>query len=458
MRINKAVAYSATTHEGGRADAHQSSLIELERTVSTCLLWEDTFYEKGNDVATRIADLCTKVKPEEIAHLAVTARNEWKLRHIPLFLCVQLLKLKAGVIAGKTIELVVKRPDEMSELITLYRKDKRIPLAAQLKKGLARVYPTFNAHQLGKWNKDATIKLRDVMFMVHPKPKDAEQAAVWKQLVDGTLASPDTWEVALSAGQDKKATWERLLTEQKLGDMALLMNLRNMQQAGVNRQLIIHRLKTWSPQSVVLPFRFVSAAKAAPDFEDALSTAIASALSQVPRLQGRTLFVIDVSGSMQARMSEKSDTDRIDAACSLAMMIREICDDVAIYATGGNDRHCIHATTKIPPRHGFALRDAIQMAKGKLGGGGIFCYQALQYIQQQEREPFDRVLILTDEVDCDTNPAKRLANAPLLGKQNYLFNVGSYRPGLELGGTWKRINGWSERVIDWIQIHERVNK
>ncbi len=51
----------------------------------------------------------------------------------------------------------------------------------------------------------------NVLFLCHAKPKDAEQAAVWKRLVENTLGPPDTWELALSAGKDKRENIERLL-------------------------------------------------------------------------------------------------------------------------------------------------------------------------------------------------------------------------------------------------------
>ena len=72
------------------------------------------------------------------------------------------------------------------------------------------------------------MKLRDVLFLCHAKPKDEAQDATWKQLIGGTLPTPDTWEVALSSGADKKATWERLIAEKKLGALALLRNLRKI--------------------------------------------------------------------------------------------------------------------------------------------------------------------------------------------------------------------------------------
>lgn len=55
-------------------------------------------------------------------------------------------------------------------------------------------------------------KLRDVPLLCRAKPKNAEQAETCKKLVENTLESPDPREVALSAGKDKRETWERLLS------------------------------------------------------------------------------------------------------------------------------------------------------------------------------------------------------------------------------------------------------
>ena len=77
-----------------------------------------------------------------------------------------------------------------------------------------------------------------MLFLCHAKPKDEAQAALWKKLVENTLESPDTWEVALSAGKDKRENFERLLREGKLGGLAVLRNLRPMPASGVDPRLL----------------------------------------------------------------------------------------------------------------------------------------------------------------------------------------------------------------------------
>src|ERR1700736_4458751 len=205
-------ARPARTHEGAvaqRVDAKR----ELRRTVLTCLLWEDAFYEKGSEIASRIAGLAATNKPEDVAALACEARDAMQLRHAPLFLVRELARRKgAGSLVAESLERVIQRADELGEFVALYWKEKKQPLSAGAKRGLARAFTKFDAYQLAKYDSDRVgVKLRDVLFLCHAKPKDAEQAAVWKRLVDGELATPDTWEVSLSAGGDKRSHWERLL-------------------------------------------------------------------------------------------------------------------------------------------------------------------------------------------------------------------------------------------------------
>ena len=176
---------------------------------------------------------------------------------------------------------------------------KRQPVSAQVKKGLARALTKFDAYQLAKYDRDGAVRIRDVLFLVHAKPKDADQEKVWKQLVDGKLASPDTWEVSLSSGKDKRETFERLIGEKRLGGLALLRNLRLMQKAEVPRETIAGAIDAMRTDRI-LPYRFITAARYAPDFEPELEAAMLKSLKGYARLPGRTRLLIDVSGSMEA--------------------------------------------------------------------------------------------------------------------------------------------------------------
>jgi GNAT superfamily N-acetyltransferase len=307
--------FPVRTHEGAVAQ-NVGPKQELRRSVLTCLLWEDTFYEKGTDIAARIAQLVRENKPEDVATLAREARDQMHLRHVPLFLVRELARRKGvGPLVADTLEHVIQRADELGEFVGLYWKERKQPLSAGVKRGLARAFVKFDAYALAKYNRDSLVTLRDVLFLSHAKPRNAEQAELWKKLIDGSLESPDTWEVSLSSGADKKATFERLLREEKLGGMAALRNLRLMTAAGVDPKLIRARLEKGIARA--LPFRFVTAARYAPRLEDAIESAMLKAVSGLPVLGGSTGLVIDVSASMNGALAKKSEATRLDAAVSL---------------------------------------------------------------------------------------------------------------------------------------------
>src|SRR5258708_4950062 len=226
------------THEGAPA-RHISAEQELRRSVLACMLWEDQFYEDGVAIAGRIRELVAKVGAEQVAALAVEAREKMKLRHAPLLLVREMARLKTHRhLVAETLTRIIQRADELSEFVALYWAEGKQPLSAQVKKGLAAAFNRFDEYALAKYNRASPVKLRDVLFLCHAKPLDAAQAGLWKRLVEDQLAAPHTWEVALSAGADRRQAWQRLLGENKLGALALLRNLRNMAEARVPEQAI----------------------------------------------------------------------------------------------------------------------------------------------------------------------------------------------------------------------------
>lgn len=437
MKLNTAVQTQPTfTHEGARA-AQTDSFHELKRSVLTCLLWENTFYEAGSSIAARIAELIPQVKPEQVAALACEARDRMQLRHVPLFIVSELSKVKGtGTLVADTLAHIIQRADELTEFVAIYWKEKKHPLSAGVKRGLRRAFPKFGAYALAKYNRAAAIKLRDVMFLVSPKPKDEEQAAVWKKLVDKTLEPPDTWEVELSAGKDKKETFERLMREGKLGGLAALRNLRNMQQSHVDEGIIRERLSQGIARA--LPFRFVTAARYAPNLEDAIEQAMFVGIEGLEALPGKTGLLIDVSCSMDAAIAEKSETTRIDAAAGLAILLREKAEG-AVIATF-SDR-CV----EVPPRRGFALRDAINSSQSHRS---TYLARALDALRPHFAwQGLDRLIVITDEQSHDGIAAPWV-------KHSYVVNVAPYQHGVSYRNGWNHIDGWSERVIDYIREFE----
>jgi len=426
------LARGLRTHEGAPA-RHLSNELQLRRSVLACLLWESQFYEDGVEIAGRIAELVPKVEAERVAALAVEAREQMKLRHAPLLLVREMARHKThrGLVA-ETVERVIQRADELCEFVAIYWKDGRVPLSGQVKKGLAAAFPKFDEYQLAKYDRGGPIKLRDVLFLCHAKPRDDKQAAVWKKLIWGRLAVPDTWEVALSSGADKREAWTRLLAENKLGALALLRNLRNMKEAGVEDELVLSALRGANTQRV-LPFRFLSAARYVPQWEEALEQLMLKSVAEQEKLTGKTVLLIDVSGSMNWALSKRSEMKRTDAAYGLAVLLREIGERVAVYSFSDH-------LVEVPARRGFALRDAIEASQPH---NGTYLGKAVEELNTKER--YYRLIVITDEQAHDTVPNPK-------GK-GYVINVASNKNGVGYG-KWTHIDGWSESVVEYVRMTE----
>ena len=422
------------THEGAAA-LHIPAELQLRRSVLACLLWESQFYEDGVEIAGRIAELVPKVAVDKVAALTIEARELMKLRHAPLLLVREMARHKTHrAPVSETVSRVIHRADELAEFVAIYWKDGRVPLSGQVKKGLAAAFPKFDEYQLAKYDRGGPIKLRDVLFVCHAKPRDEAQAAVWKRLIEGRLTTPDTWEVALSSGTDKREAWERLLREQKLGALALLRNLRNMREAGVDESLVLAALGSMSTARV-LPFRFLAAARYAPQWEEALEQAMLKSVVASEKLPGKTIVLVDVSGSMTAPLSRRSEMQRTDAAYGLAVLLREISEKVAVFSFS-------NIVVEVPARRGFALRDAIDTSQAHHR-----TYLGKAVAELNRKEKYDRLIVITDEQTHDTVPAPN--------GNGYVINVASYKNGVGYG-KWTHIDGWSESVIEYIRALEQT--
>ena len=443
LKLHKPVG--PRTHEGARAKVITPEQM-LRRSVISCMLWEGEFYEDGVQIAGRIHDLVPLVAAEKVAALAVEARERMKLRHAPLLLVREMARHATHrALVAETLARVIQRADELSEFVAIYWAGGRQPLSAQVKKGLAAAFGKFDEYALAKYDRAGAVRLRDVLFLSHARPVDEAQVALWKRLAQNELVTPDTWEVALSVaghgegaeGDCKREVWERLLAERRLGSLALLRNLRNLHKAGVSEHLVLAALESMKTDRV-LPFRFLAAARHAPQWEQPLEAAMFRSLEgRTARLAGHTVLLVDVSGSMEVALSSRSEMRRTDAAYGLAILLREIAEKVTIYTFSNQAK-------LVPSRRGMALRDALDQSQPH---SGTYLGAALKQVEADCREGYDRLVVITDEQSHDSVPAPK-------GK-GYAINVASNRNGVGYG-AWTHIDGWSEAVIDYIAELEAI--
>ena len=476
---------SAKNHEGAKAYAMTPEL-ELYTAVVTASL-SDTFYESVDTRLDRIAQLIGKVSPEFVARLAVYTRTEMHLRSIPLLLLVELAKVHNGDdLVARAVEKTVLRADEIMELLMCYQwrnpsghpVKKLAKLSRQIQNGLQRAFNRFDEYQFAKYNRDnLEVKLRDALFLVHPKAKDDQQQALFDKIVKGELETPYTWETELSAlGQQKfesdeqkreafREKWEELINSGKLGYMALMRNLRNMLQADVSlleMQKVASRLANAEQvaKSKQLPFRYLSAYREIEVVDSTHTAALMNALEAAVKysasnIEGfdentRVLLASDVSGSMWHSVSVRSTVRNYDIGLLLSMLFRTRCKQV-IAGIFGDDWRVVNMPN-----------DNILMATRQLErlcntvGYSTNGYKVIDWLIEQNMQ-MDKVMMFTDMQMWDsTGRFKHIEDSWKRYKemapqaQLYLFDLAGYgQLPLRLAEPdVYQIAGWSDRVFD----------
>lgn len=445
----------------GSKSAKQDNIQLLRRAVLASLLWEDNCYIDGEAASANIARLIPLCDPAQVAHLAIEARIVQKLRHTPLFIVAEMTKYpEHNKYVRKILPRIITRADMLTDFLAIYAKCKKSgklkPICHSVKQGLADSFHNFKEYHFAKYDRNATIKIRDVMFLVRPKPQNNEQRELFKRIAKRELSVPDTWEVALSTGKDPKSTWERLISTGKIGGLAMLRNIANMKKAGVRKEYIEEGLLKLKGQ-MLLPFNFYQSAKMNPEFSRPIEDAMLANYKLLPKLPGRTLFIVDISGSMVAKISAKSQLDRLEVACVMAMLAANQCEKFELVATAGSDRNprgseSAHVWIQYPQK-GFGIMQQIVQCQAKTGKWGIFTRQCLEWCKFNLGSDFDRIIIFSDSQDQD-----KINKVPSpFGKNNYICDVSSERRGINYKGVWTaEISGWSEHFLTYIAAIEGI--
>lgn len=495
MKFNLSLKAKATTvnHEGAKAFSMTPEM-ELYAAIATTML-SDTNYEKADKRLERIQSLIPKVSPAFAAKLAVYARKQMNLRTAPVVLATELAKIHRGdSLVSRTVERIVQRPDEIMELLAYYQVTnqrtavkKLNRISKQVQKGLAGSFNKFDEYQFAKYNREAEVKLRDALFLVHPKAKDEAQQALFNKIAKQELATPYTWETELSAlGQQQfadpadkarafTAKWEELIDSGKLGYMALLRNLRNILTANVSSAHIRKLCEYLANEKAVanskqLPFRFLAAYRELKDLKsgyagyimDALETAIVYSIGNMKGFDLDTKVVIacDVSGSMQKPVSAKSKVLLYDIGLLLGMLLQSKSKNVVSGMFGDGWK-----IVSLPKQGILANVDAFYKREGEVGysTNGFLVLRDLV----ERKYIADKVMMFTDVQMWDSRTGNTSSQNTIQyqwaqykkiapGARLYLFDLAGY------GNTPLRVEqngvhliaGWSDKVFDVMEAME----
>jgi hypothetical protein len=438
-------AQPSVTHEGGTGFAKDAKT-ELFTLAVTNMVNETTFYESADARQDRFVYLVQKVTLEDPAWVAAFVpwlRNEANMRSAAVVVAVEYVR--AGGANGRTvINSACSRADEPAEVIGywLSHYGRRIPMA--IKRGVAdAAADLYNERNALKYDGGARgIRMGDVIELTHPKPAGPAQSMLFRHLLDrrhghwvndgddvlalqaiglktlakaynvDAVAPParrqflaDFHEIVLDAGYTWErlsgwlpggmdaAAWESIIPA--MGYMALLRNLRNFEQAGVDKAVLTQVAdKIADPEAVVhsrqFPYRFWSAYRNSGTtfFAAAIEAALELSVKNIPVFSGRTLVAIDTSASMNTVVSSRSKVRNVEIGALFGAAVgAQSSVDLMIYANHGK---------KVTHRPISVLRtvEGIVNSIGVVGHGTETWPSVIDHYDGQ-----DRIIVFTDMQD-----------------------------------------------------------
>jgi len=461
-KFNQAAPGVKTVNKEGHAAYSMKDKDRLVTQVLTTFFGEPKFYGDNSNEIIETAKLIAANDPPFIARLAVFARREFNMRSVSHVLTAILShEVKGKAEIRRMIPTVTVRADDMTEILSAYLSLYGKPVPNALKKGINDTIIRFDEYALSKYKGEKNaLKMRDILRICHPTPKNAEQSEMWKRCIAHELNKAFTWETELSAGGNNKETWGKLIDSGKVGYMALLRNLRNIINAAPDNIDKVYETLSDPDQirkSRQLPFRYLSAYKELQDISgttskvfDVLETAIGTSVENIQKIPGKTGIVVDVSGSMTSLVSRRSKMTCAEIGLLLGVVAVHICEE-SVFLT--------FDTSLYKPTVSTVGGILAQVQNIPVQGGGTQMELPFKHLTK-EKINVDRIILLSDnQVNCgDTKPIQSFADEYRreVNPDCWVHGVDLQGYGTQqfIGGRTNIVAGWSEKLLDFIKIAE----
>ena len=463
-KFNQKSVSIKTVNMDGHAAYSMTDKAKLITQVLTSFFNEKKFYGDNSDDILQTAQHVIQTDPKFVSNLAIFARREFNMRSIAHVLtCCLANDEKGKPFVRDTVWSVCQRGDDITEIMSFYIENFGKPIPNSLRRGIGCALGRLDEYSLAKYKGDGkNVKMRDVVCLCHPKPRNDEQAQMWKRLLEGKLETPMTWETELSANGNNTETWEKLIDSGKVGYMALLRNLRNIIRANPkNLEKVYNTIEDpdMVRRSKQLPFRFLSAYKSIRDIGgsralDALELAVSESVMNMPVFRGTTVIAVDVSGSMSSRISDKSEVRCGEIGMLLGMIANRICENCVFYLFDNSiSRGDIPRTTPI-----------LYAATHKSMNGGATNMSLTFEAMIQQGINADRIIILSDN-QCNITsgwPYKAVQSVAdeyrrKTGNDLWVHAIDLMGYGTQQfrGPKTNIIAGWSEKVFQFVKLAEK---
>ena len=488
-------------------------LLELVMVAASSIFGEKSYYKKDgvenkelNTTTSTFIKACDNALSYDfkgVLELAKKLRYEYNMRLNPALIMVRAVMhegRKAFNEENKAfmracIEEVINIPTDIWNQFELWMffNGSKNKLPSILKRAWAEKLNHTKKYQLAKYKTKA--KIIDLVRICHAHSEDIDEL-----MKSGTIEVTDeesTWEKLRSEGK----SWTEILEGTYIPHMALLKNLRGIASEVSDNTLkqVLELLESGVEKGKQFPFRYWSALNAiktsyprVPNeglIEESLNRCLDKAMSNFPKLKGKTICLSDNSGSAWGASTTEYGSTRVAELDNLSSVMTAINSDEGYVGIFG-DRLEIEAVNKrdgvlsqldkIQSKHshniGGSTENGIwlffdQAIKKKIHWDNIFIYSDMQaghgglygldlrdYSEYTTRGHYIDVLKLVQEYRRKVNPKVNVFSVQTAGYDNNVLPENEYRTSILTGWTGKE-TVYANVLIDiWDRMENKTDE
>ena len=488
-------------------------LLELEMVAASAIFGEKSYYKKDgvenkelNTTTSTFIKACDNALSYDfkgVLELAKKLRYEYNMRLNPALIMVRAVMHEGRkafneenkVFMRACIEEVINIPTDIWNQFELWMffNESKNKLPSILKRAWADKLNSTKKYQLAKYKTKA--KIIDLVRICHAHSEDIDEL-----MKSGTIEVTDeesTWEKLRSEGK----SWTEILEGTYIPHMALLKNLRGIASEVSDNTLkqVLELLESGVEKGKQFPFRYWSALNAiktsyprVPNeglIEESLNRCLDKAMSNFPKLKGKTICLSDNSGSAWGALTTEYGSTKVAEIDNLSSVMTAINSDEGYVGIFG-DRLEIEAVNKrdgilsqldkIQSKHshniGGSTENGIwlffdQAIKKKIHWDNIFIYSDMQaghgglygldlrdYSEYTTRGHYIDVLKLVQEYRRKVNPKVNVFSVQTAGYDNSVLPENEYRTSILTGWTGKE-TVYANVLIDiWDRMENKTDE
>lgn len=488
-------------------------LLELEMIAASSIFGEKSFYKKDgvqdkevNTTTSTFIKACDNALSYDfkgVLELAKKLRYEYNMRLNPALIIIRAVMHEGRKVFNEEnkvfmrtcIEEVINIPTDIwnqFELWMFFNRSKN-KLPSILKRAWADKLNSTKKYQLAKYKTKA--KIIDLVRICHANSEDINEL-----MKSGTIEVTDeesTWEKLRSEGK----SWTEILEGTYIPHMALLKNLRGIATEVSDNTLkqVLELLENGVEKGKQFPFRYWSALNAIKTsnsrvsneglIEECLNRCLDKAMSNFPKLKGKTICLSDNSGSAWGALTTKYGSVKVAEIDNLSSVMTAINSDEGYVGIFGdrleiepiNKRDgVLSQLDKIQSKYshniGGSTENGIwlfldEAIKKKIHWDNIFIYSDMQaghgglyglnsrdYSEYITCGHYIDVLKLVQEYRRKVNPKVNVFSVQTAGYDNSVLPENEYRTSILTGWTGKETL-YANILIDiWNRMENKIDE